>query len=121
MDQSADLGVSATAAVNNAVVLTLPAVSNRFHHIVSIQITKLYTAKGTASGAGNIITSTNLPGNPSWRTEQAAQEPGVCVPVLDLVPSSPIRSLAMGTPTTITCPAQAQTIWTINVRYFANL
>lgn len=22
---------------------------------------------------------------------------------------------------TITCPAQAQTIWTINVRYFANL
>ncbi len=111
--------VTATAAVNNSVTCTLPAAGvGLFHYITSIRVSKLYAAVGSANAAGVVITSSNLPGSPSWLTEQAAGALGTCIKVVDEVPGLPIRSLAANANTTIICPAQAQSIWRINVQYY---
>ena len=112
------LMVSVTAAVNTLATATLPAVAGKFHLITSIELVKLYSASGVASGSGVIVTSTNLPGSPSWTTEQAAANQGAAVSVIKLeLGAAPLRSLAAGTATTLTAPAQPQTIWRWNVTY----
>lgn len=115
----AALWVSSTAAVNTALTLTLPAVANCFHYIVYIELVKLYAVVGTASAAGVIITTTNLPGSPSFTTEQAAGALGTAPAVIKLAPTHPIQSSVINTATTLIAPAQAQTIWRWNVCYFA--
>lgn len=117
-DQS-NLMVTATGAVNTAVTATLPAVAGQFHYITSIQISKLYGVIGVAAGAGVIITSTNIPGTPAWTTEQLASPAGTVVRVVDLTPVTPIKSSVVNTATTIVCPIQLQSIWRINISYFA--
>ncbi len=113
------LMVTATAAVNTAVTATLPApAAGLFIYITSIQVMKLYSVLGVASGAGVIITSTNLPGTPAWTTQQAAGAVGTVVDVVDFVPDAPLRSAAAATAVTIVAPAQLQTIWRINVSYY---
>lgn len=115
----AALLVTATAAVNTGVTVTLPAVANSFHYVVGIEIVKLYSVIGVAAGAGVIITSTNLPGTPAWTTEQIAAAAGNAPKVVSWFPPSPIRSNVVNTNTTIVCPAQLQTIWRVNVLYYA--
>jgi hypothetical protein len=117
--RAATLHVTATGLVNAAVTLTLPAAAaGLFHYITSIQITKLYAVVGVAAGAGVIITSTNLPGNPAWTTEQLASVAGTAVKVVDYQPTTPLKASVAATNTTIVCPVQLQTIWRINVSYF---
>jgi len=111
--------VTATAAVNTQVVLTLPAPAAGLSiHITDLEVVKLYTTTGTPSGAGVIITSTNLPGNPAWTTEQAAGAAGTVVKVVKLTPTTPLKAAAAATAVTITAPAQTETIWRINATYF---
>lgn len=113
------LAVTATAAVNTALTLTLPApAAGLFHYITSIQITKLYSVVGVAAGAGVLITTTNLPGNPVWTTEQLASAAGTAATVVNLVPATPLKSSVAATATTIVAPQQLQTIWRINVTYY---
>lgn len=116
---AANLCVTGTAAVNTGVTVTLPAVASQFHYISMIQIIKLYSVVGVASGAGVVITTTNLPGNPAFTTEQLASVAGTAAAVVNLFPSKSIKSSAVNTATTIVCPAQLQTIWRINVWYVA--
>jgi hypothetical protein len=116
--RAATLHVTGTAAVNTAVTVTLPAVASQFHYITSIQVVKLYSVIGVAAGAGVILTSTNLPGNPAWTTEQLASAAGTAVKVLDYQPTTPLKSSVANTATTIVCPVQLQTIWRVNVSYF---
>lgn len=112
------LMVSATGAVNTAVTATLPAASGKVHLITSIELVKLYSAAGVASGAGVIIASTNLPGNPSWTTEQVVGAQGACVSVIKLeLAAAALRAAAAGLATTLVAPAQPQTIWRWNVTY----
>jgi hypothetical protein len=112
------LHVTGTAAVNTAVTVTLPAVAGKFHAITSIQLVKLYAVVGVAAGAGVIVTSTNLPGNPSWTTEQIAAAAGNAPVVIRAdYAAAPLRALAAGTATTLVAPAQLQTIWRWNVSY----
>jgi len=117
--RAATLHVTATAAVNTALTLTLPAAgAGLFHYITSIQWVKLYAVIGTANAAGVLITSTNLPGNPVWTTEQAAGTLGTAPVVINYQPTTPLKSSVANTATTIVAPLQAQTIWRGNVSYF---
>ena len=117
--RAATLHITATALVNVAVTASLPAAGvGLFHYITSIQVVKVYNALGVAAGAGVVLTSTNLPGNPAWNTEQAAGAVGTAVTVLTYQPSTPLRVAAANTITTIAAPAQLQTIWRVNISYF---
>jgi len=117
--RAATLHATATAAVNTAATASLPApAAGLFHYITSIQLTKVYAALGVASGAGVVVTSTNLPGTPAWTTEQAAGALGTSPLVIDYQPTTPLRSAAAAVATTLVAPAQLQTIWRWNVSYF---
>jgi hypothetical protein len=117
--RASTLHVTGTAAVNTALTLTLPApAAGLFHYITKIEIVKLYSVVGVAAGAGVIITSTNLPGNPAWTTEQLASPAGTATKVVDYQPATPLKSSVAATATTIVCPLQLQTIWRVNVSYF---
>lgn len=117
--RASTLVVSTTGAVNTAVTATLPAAgAGLFHYITAIEVVKLYAVTGVASAAGNIITSTNLPGALAWTTEQIASAIGTAPRVIDYSPVTPLKVSAANTATTIVAPAQAQTIWRINVTYF---
>ena len=112
------LMVSATGAANTGVTATLPAIPGKVHLITSIELVKLYSVAGVAAGAGVIVTSTNLPGNPSWTTEQLASAAGTAVPVIKAsFAGNPLRASAAGVATTLVAPAQLQTIWRWNVTY----
>jgi len=113
------LHVTGTAAVNTALTITLPAAgAGLFHYITSIQWVKLYNVLGVAAGAGVLITSTNLPGNPVWTTEQIASPAGTATTVINYQPTTPLKSSVANTATTIVAPLQLQTIWRGNVSYF---
>jgi hypothetical protein len=115
-----DQWVTATAAVNTGSTLTLPAAgAGLFHYITGIELVKLYNVVGVAAGAGNIITSTNLPGSPSWTTEQLASAAGTAVTVIKYsLAGNPLKVVAANTATTFVAPIQLQTIWRWNVSYF---
>lgn len=112
------LRVTAVGAVNAAVTATLPAVVGEFHYITHLKLTKGYSIVGVAAGAGVTITSTNLPGNPAWSTEQLASAAGTRVQVIWEEPTTPFRSSVANTATTFVAPAQLQTIWRWNVIYY---
>jgi len=117
--RAATLHVTGTAAVNTALTITLPAAgAGLFHYITSINWVKLYSVIGVAAGAGVLITSTNLPGNPVWTTEQLASPAGTVATVIDYKASTPLKSSVANTATTIVAPLQLQTIWRGNVSYF---
>jgi len=116
--RAAILHVTGTAAVNTALTITLPAAgAGLFHYITSIQWFKKYSVIGVA-GAGPIITSTNLPGNPAWDTEHLAAPANTVIRVIDYQAHGPLRSAVANTATTIVAPLQLQTIWRGNVSYF---
>jgi hypothetical protein len=112
--------VTATAAVNTSATATLAAPgAGLFHYITSVQLTKLYSVVGVAAGAGVIITSTNLVGNPSWTTEQIASAAGTATRVIEHDWSgNPLKSSVANTATTFVAGAQLQTIWRWNVTYY---
>lgn len=117
--RAATLHVTATAAVNTASTATLPAAgAGLFHYITHIELVKLYSVIGVAAGAGVIVTSTNLPGNPSWTTEQLASPAGTATKVIVYSPATPLKSSVANTATTFVAPLQLQTIWRWNISYF---
>lgn len=110
--------VTSTGAVNTIITATLPASAGNFHYIVAIELIKLYSVLGVANGAGVIITSTNLVGNPAWTTEQLASVAGTAIKVIDIQYNRPIKSSVINTATTFVAPAQLQTIWRWNIYYY---
>jgi hypothetical protein len=120
--RAATLHVTATAAVNTASTATLPAAgAGLFHYITHIELVKLYSVIGVAAGAGVIVTSTNLPGNPSWTTEQLASPAGTATKVIVYSPATPLKSSVANTATTLVAPLQLQTIWRWNISYFTGV
>jgi hypothetical protein len=112
--------VNVRTAVNAGGTVTLPAAgAGVFHYITAIQIRKLYNVVGVAAGAGVNITTTNLPGGLQFLTEQNASPAGTVALVVDLELNSPIKSSVANTATTVVAPAQLQTIWDMNVWYYA--
>jgi hypothetical protein len=112
--------VTATAAVNTGVTATLPAAgAGLFHYITKISLVKLYAVAGVASGAGVIITTTNLPGTPSYTTEQVVAAIGSAPEVVnENYFANPLKSSVANTATTFVAGAQLQTIWRWNVSYY---
>lgn len=113
----ATLGVTALSGANAAVTATLPAVASQFHYITALKIVRTCTTAivGTAALA---VTTTNLPGSMAWTTGNACAV-GSSNDVLTHDFSSPLKSSALNTNTTIVCPALgAAGICRITVHYF---
>lgn len=110
--------VTATAAANTALTLTLPAAgAGLFHHITHIQIHRTATA-ALAGTATLVITSTNLPG--SYATSVGnAMTAGGTQKDLDIALGNAIKSSVANTATTIVMPAPgAAVLWRAAVFYY---
>lgn len=113
---AAPLAVTATAAVNTGVTLTLPAPSaGLFHIITRIQIDRFFATAGLAGATPTVVTSTNLPGSMAWSFPTAGILGAMGSIIIE--PSQPLRSSASGTATTIVCPASTDTIWRATAIY----
>lgn len=110
------LCVTATAALTTATTATLPAVASAFHYITNISITAYSAAARTGSATPWVVTSTNLPGTPSW-TFSTAGAIGTNE-TQTFFPTTPLRSSTVNTATTIVGPAATSVIWRITVSYF---
>jgi hypothetical protein len=112
--------VTATAAINTGVTATLAAPgAGLFHYITRVELIKLYGVIGVAAGAGVIITTTNLPGGPSFTTEQLASAAGTATRVIDEnFMGNPLKSAVANTATTFVAGLQLQTIWRWNITYY---
>lgn len=109
--------VTATGASAAAVTATLPSVAGLRHVVDFIRVTRSATALLTAGATPTLVTTTNLPGSPvlTFGADAAAQ--GVDKEgVLDFG-SSGLAASALGTATTIVCPATTGVIWRVNVGY----
>lgn len=110
--------VTATGVNGAAVTATIPAHGSAgFHQLIThIEITKFFCVAGAAGGAPDVVTSTNLTGNPAWSFPTG----GIAGSVWDkrVEPESSIRSDTANTATTIVCPAVADVIWRVTVWYY---
>lgn len=119
-DNKVILSVSVTAAVNVALTATLPAAgAGLFHYIVSIELVKFYSVVGIA-GAPVLITTTNFP-TTTWTTEQAVKIAGTAEKVVRHEFTTPVKSSAANVATTFVSPAQLQTIWRWNIKYYTGV
>lgn len=111
----ATLTVTATGAADAAITLSIPSASGLFHYITSIEIIKYVTAAIPASATPVIITTTNLNSRDfNFRRYGAVADTEVAQ--YDL--SSPWRSAAVTTATTIVCPAVTGVKWIVTVHYY---
>lgn len=117
--QVCDLAVTATAAANGALTLTLPAAgAGLFHHIVGLLITRTATA-ALAGSATLVITSTNLPGSLAFSVGNAMVAGGTQRDVDIQLSGNTLKSLVANTQTTIVMPAPgAAVLWRATAIYF---
>lgn len=108
--------LTATSTANAAVTATLPApAAGLFHYIVAVRIFHSCTT-AVAGTALLSITSTNLPF--TWSDGNACAVGTDNVPI-NFAFSTPVKSTAAATQSTIVCPAHgAAAICEINVTYF---
>lgn len=110
-------GITATGAAAAAVTLTIPAPgAGLFQYIDWIRIEHFATALLTAAAAPVIVTTTNIPGTPSFNFPAAAIAQGV---VTEKVISNnmPVRAIAANTAVTVVCPATTAVIWRATASY----
>lgn len=112
------LSVTNTAAANSGVTLTIPAAgTGLFHYITCIEITRNATA-ALAGTATLVITTTNLPGSLAWSVGNAMSAGGTQIDVR-MNMSSPLKSSAANTATTIVCPVPgAAVLWRATAFYY---
>ncbi len=103
----------------SALTLTLPAGgANLYHHIVSLQITRVATAALVGSAA-LVITSTNLPGSLAWTVGNAMAAGATQRDIELMISGNPLRSVVANTPTTIVMPAPgAAVLWRAVALYY---
>jgi hypothetical protein len=108
--------VTATAAVNTAVTLTIPAnPAGLFHLFTRINIKRFFVTAGLAGTTPTLVTTTNLPGSLAFSFGTAGAIGTTLEEVLE--PSAPIKSVTAATATTIVCPAVTDTIWRVTALY----
>jgi len=112
------LVVTVTAAANTGATLTLPAAgAGLFHYITNIQINRTATA-ALAGTATLVATTSNLPGSLAFSFGNAMVAGGTQRD-LDLQLSSPLKSSAANTNTTVVMPIPgAAVLWRANVFYY---
>jgi hypothetical protein len=102
---------------NTTGTLTLPAVVGQFHFIRSITIVQYATAAFTAAGTPVLVTTTNLPGNPSIPMNTSGIALGD-IRTFQLNPGD-LKSSVVGTATTFVFSAIAGCTYYAIVTYFA--
>jgi hypothetical protein len=115
------LCVTATGAAAAAVTATLPAVAGLRHIVDFIRVTRSATALLTAGATPTVVTTTNLPGTPALTFGADAAAQGADKEVVLDFGSSGLAATALGTATTIVCPATTNAIWRVNVGYRVGL
>lgn len=115
--RASTLLVTATAAAGTAVTVTLPAVPGLRHIVDFIQITRSATAALTASATPTLITTTNLPGAPVITMGSDAGGIGVDKEARLDFGSTGLAATAVGTATTVVCPATPSVVWRATVSY----
>ncbi len=114
---SSPLFATVTAATGVAATLTLPAVAGLRHHLDFIKIVRSPTALLTAAAAPVVVTTTNLPGSPAFTFGQDAAAQGVDREVSRDFGGTGLAAVAVGTATTIVCPAYTGVIWRVEASY----
>ena len=108
--------VTATAAVNTAVTLTMAAnPAGLFHLFTRIHIKRFFVTAGLGGATPTLVTTTNLPGSLAFSFGTAGAIGTTLEEVLE--PASPIKASAAATATTIVCPASTDTIWRVTAHY----
>lgn len=110
------LGVNSTGAAAAAVTLTLAAPGvGLFQYVDSVEITLYNSAARTGGATPVTVTSTNLPGNPTWLFPSAGaigtRE------TYSLIAEAPVKASAANTAVTIVCPAVTGGIWNVKAFY----
>lgn len=109
--------ITATGAAAAAVTASLPLVPGLRHYIDFIDVTMSATALLTAAATPLLVTTTNLPGNPVITFGAEALPQGADkVRRLDFG-STGFAATAVGTASTVVCPATTAIIWRVNVGY----
>lgn len=116
--QPATLVVTATAAANTALTLTIPAAgAGLFHYISRIEISRTATA-ALAGTATLVVTTTNLPGTLAFSFGNAMVAGGTQKDLAENL-LHPLKSSVANTATTIVAPAPgAAVLWRMNVFYY---
>ena len=94
--------VSSVGAAGVADTLTITPIATEKVYITALQVYRATNA-AEATGAVLTITSTNLPGTPSWLVGLAVVA-GNTVKDIDMTFDPPLESLVAGTAVTIVCP-----------------
>ena len=115
--KAATLMVTATAAAGVAVTAALPLVTGLRHYIDRIDIVRSATAALTTNAAPVVISIANLPSNPQFTLGQDVGGMGVDKLISLDFGASGMAATAIGTATTIVCPAYVGVIWRVNVAY----
>ena len=117
--EPSDLMVTATAAANSGLTLTLPAAGvGLFHYITALYITRTATA-ALAGTATLVITSTNLSGSMAWSVGNAMVAGGTQNDLNLHMAGNPIKSVASNTATTVVMPVQgAAVLWRAWAAYY---
>ena len=111
--------LTATGAAAAAVTLTIPSPgAGLSQFIYVIQINKFNTALLVAGAAPVTVTTTNLPGTPSFDFGADAATQGTFQTLL-LQPMAPFKAAAPATAITIVCPATTSVIWKVTA-FWAN-
>ena len=109
--------VTIAPAANTGGTVTLPALAGLFHYLTGLHVQRNATAAlaGTATLA---ITTTNLPATLVFNVGNAMLAGGTQTD-LDLVWVNPLKSLVIGTATTIVFPAPgAAVLWTATAYFY---
>lgn len=111
------LSVTNTAATGVACTLTLPAPgASLFQYITNIDIELYATAARTGGATPVIVTSTNIPGTPSWNFPTAQAIGTIDRQKIQL--ERPLKASAANTAVTIVAPIATTGLWRITAYYY---
>jgi hypothetical protein len=108
--------VTVTAAAGSIATCTIPAVAGLRHYLTRLSIVKFNAALLTAAATPVLVTTTNLPGTPTFSfPADAAAQGTISEQSMDF--GHGLAATAVNTNTTIVGPATTNIIWRINATY----
>jgi len=110
-------GLTATAAAGVAATLTIPAPGAGLYQYVNwIRIEKFAAALLVAAAVPVIVTTTNIPGTPSFNCAADAAAAGTLVEKI-ISQSMPIRGITANTAITVVAPLTTSVLWKISASW----
>lgn len=110
-------GLTATAAAGVAATLTIPAPGAGLYQYVSwIRIEHFTSALLVAAAAPVIVTTTNLPGTPSFNFRADAAPQGTLTEKV-IQGDMPMRGVTANTAITVVCPLTTSVLWKISASW----